>query len=168
MVIISVIKGCIRIIEQLTDAIEPNENITLLRECVRKALQMMVELSLIPEDELFKICIDFWHFLSTDIMQNPRHAKDASVGAHIGMDFYSVLQGSFMSQHVYPEIFANVEQILVDKMVKPKEVLVVIDDNGDAVEEVIDDTETIQVYETMRETLVYLTNIDKIGVERVI
>jgi len=53
-------------------------------------------------------------------------------------------------------------------MVKPKEVLIVIDENGEAVEEVFDDTEIISVYETMRETLVYLTNIDKIGVERVI
>lgn len=57
---------------------------------------------------------------------------------------------------------------MVDFMVKPKEVLVVIDENGEAVEEVFDDTETISVYETMRETLVYLTNIDKIGVDRVI
>lgn len=57
---------------------------------------------------------------------------------------------------------------MVDFMVKPKEVLIVIDDNGEAVEEVFDDTEIISVYETMRETLVYLTNIDKTGVERVI
>ena len=57
---------------------------------------------------------------------------------------------------------------MVDFMVKPKEVLVVIDENGEAVEEVFDDTETISIYETMRETLVYLTNIDKIGVDRVI
>jgi exportin-1 len=57
---------------------------------------------------------------------------------------------------------------MVDFMVKPKEVLVVIDENGEAVEEVFDDTETISVYETMRETLVYLTNIDKTGVDRVI
>jgi exportin-1 len=57
---------------------------------------------------------------------------------------------------------------MVDFMVKPKEVLVVMNDEGEAVEEVFDDTETISLYETMRETLVYLTNIDKTGVERVI
>ena len=73
-----------------------------------------------------------------------------------------------MSQYVYPGILADVENIMVEFMVKPKEVLVVIDENGEAVEEVFDDTETISVYETMRETLVYLTNIDKIGVDRVI
>jgi exportin-1 len=53
-------------------------------------------------------------------------------------------------------------------MVKPKEVLVVINEDGDVVEEVIDDTETISIYETMRETLVYLAYIDKTGVERII
>ncbi len=57
---------------------------------------------------------------------------------------------------------------MVDFMAKPKEVLVVIDENGEAVEEEFDDTETISVYETMRETFIYLTNIDKIGVDRVI
>ena len=84
------------------------------------------------------------------------------------MDFYSVLQGSYLSTNVLPEIFSQVEQVMVDFMVKPKEVLVVVNEDGEAVEEVFDDTETISLYETMRETLVYLTNIDKTGVERVI
>lgn len=53
-------------------------------------------------------------------------------------------------------------------MAKPKEVLVVIDENGEAVEEVFDDTETITIYETMRETLIYLTNIDTPSMDRVI
>lgn len=55
--------------------------------------------------------------------------------------------------------------MMVDFMVKPKEVLIIIDENGEAVEEACDDTETISLYETMRETLVYLTNIDKAGVD---
>lgn len=76
MVIVSVIKGNIRVIEELTDAIEPNPNIVMLRECVKKSLEMMVQLSNIPEDELFKICLDFWHFLSVDIMQNSRNNRD--------------------------------------------------------------------------------------------
>ena len=58
--------------------------------------------------------------------------------------------------------------IMIDQMAKPKEVLVVIDENGEAVEEVFDDTETITIYETMRETLIYLTNIDTPAMDRVI
>lgn len=64
MVIVSVLKGNLRIVEELTNVMTPNENIIFLRECVKKSLEIMVQLSNIPEDELFKICLDFWHFLS--------------------------------------------------------------------------------------------------------
>ena len=55
---------------------------------------------------------------------------------------------------------------MIDKMAKPKEVLVVIDENGEAVEEHFQDTETIHLYEQMRETLVFLTNIDSKAMDR--
>ena len=50
---------------------------------------------------------------------------------------------------------------MVDNMAKPKEVLVVVDEHGEAVQEHFDDVETIHIYELMRETLVYLTNLDQ-------
>jgi exportin-1 len=53
-------------------------------------------------------------------------------------------------------------------MAKPKEVLVVIDENGEAVEEHFDDTETISIYEQMKETLIYLTNINTTDMDFVI
>ena len=45
-------------------------------------------------------------------------------------------------------------------MAKPKEVLISIDEDGDVEEEVYVDTETLALYDTMRETLIYLTNHD--------
>lgn len=53
-------------------------------------------------------------------------------------------------------------------MAKPKEVLVVIDENGEAVEENFDDTATISIYEEMREVLIFLTNIDTPAMDKVI
>jgi exportin-1 len=49
---------------------------------------------------------------------------------------------------------------MIRQMAKPEEVLVVIDENGNAVEELITDSETVSLYNTMRSNLVYLTNID--------
>jgi hypothetical protein len=46
----------------------------------------MIQMSNVPEDELFKICLDFWHFLSVDIMQNPRNNKEQA--AVVGMNFF--------------------------------------------------------------------------------
>mmetsp|Transcript_1723 Transcript_1723/g.2242 ORF Transcript_1723/g.2242 Transcript_1723/m.2242 type:complete len:202 (+) Transcript_1723:1335-1940(+) len=65
-----------------------------------------------------------------------------------------------MHSLVYPAILKQLRSTLIDNMAKPKEVLVVIDENGDAVQEIIDDVENIYVYDSMRETLVMLTNID--------
>lgn len=62
----------------------------------------------------------------------------------------------------------DLRESLIDTMAKPKEVLVVIDENDEAVEEIIDDVETIHIYECMRETLVCLTNIDNGAMDKCI
>lgn len=62
----------------------------------------------------------------------------------------------------------ELRETLIDIMAKPKEVLVVIDEYGEAVEEQIDDVETIHLYELMRETLVFLTNIDSGSMDKTI
>lgn len=126
----------------------------------------MCQLSRIPEDELFKICLDFWHFFSYNVMMKTRgNQYFDNVG---GMNFGVLLNNSFMHYQVYPKIMEQVREIMIDQMAKPKEVLVVIDENGEAVEEHFDDTETISIYESMRETLIYLTNIDTPAMDRVI
>ena len=53
-------------------------------------------------------------------------------------------------------------------MAKPKEVLVVQDEDGEAVEQHLLDVETLWIYEQMRETLIFMTNIDAEGMERAI
>lgn len=57
---------------------------------------------------------------------------------------------------------------MIDTMAKPKEVLVVIDENGEAVEVNFDDVENIHIYERMREVLICLTNIDNDGMDKTI
>lgn len=80
----------------------------------------------------------------------------------------NVLNNSFMHGQVYPRIMDSLRETMIDTMAKPKEVLVVIDEHGEAVEENFDDVETIHIYELMRETLVFLTNIDTPGMDRCI
>lgn len=61
---------------------------------------------------------------------------------------------------MYPTILNQVRKIIMDNMVEPEEVLVAIDENGKVIKRSIDNAETFTIYETMRETLIYLTNID--------
>ena len=128
----------------------------------------MIQLSNIPEDELFKISLDFWHFFCYNVMLKTKGQQYYDTYTYAGMNLGQLLNTSFLHCQVYPAILDNVRNIMIDYMAKPKEVLVVIDENGEAVEEVFDDTETISIYETMRETLIYLTNIDTPAMDRVI
>ena len=52
-----------------------------------------------------------------------------------------------MHGQIYPGILAELRETMIDTMAKPKEVLVVIDDNGEAQEVHYDDVETIHIYE---------------------
>lgn len=47
---------------------ESNENINMLRQCTQQGLVYLVQLSNVPEDELFKICLEFWNWLAYDTM----------------------------------------------------------------------------------------------------
>ena len=67
----------------------------------------------------------------------------AFTGIDAGLDLGILLNSSFMHTQIYPIILEPVREAMIDQMAKPKEVLVVIDENGEAVEEHFDDTETI-------------------------
>ena len=65
----SVLKNHVDFIEDLTNVIEPNEQVIMLRDETLRGLTYLTQMSRIPDDELFKICLDFWHFFSKDIME---------------------------------------------------------------------------------------------------
>ena len=48
---------------------------------------------------------------------------------------------------------------MISRMAKPEEVLVVENEQGEVVREFMRDTDSIQMYKNMRETLVYLKNV---------
>ena len=49
--------------------IEPNEQVVMLRDQTLQGLNYLAQMSRVPDEELFKICLDFWHFHSKDIME---------------------------------------------------------------------------------------------------
>ncbi|MGH0135185.1 UNVERIFIED_CONTAM: hypothetical protein FKN15_073088 [Acipenser sinensis] len=57
--------------------------------------------------------------------------------------------------------------LMVSRMAKPEEVLVVENDQGEVVREFMKDTDSINLYKNMRETLVYLTHLDYADTERI-
>lgn len=75
LAISAVLKNNITLIEQLTNTMEPNPNIEIVRSSVQQGLKYMVQLSNIDEDELFKICLEFWHWFCNDAMMKTKGAQ---------------------------------------------------------------------------------------------
>ncbi len=59
----------------------------------------------------------------------------------------------------YSPILSRVRYTMISRMAKPEEVLVVENENGEVVREFMKDTDSINLYKNMRETLVYLTHL---------
>lgn len=71
-----------------------------------------------------------------------------------------VLANYPLRKHKYNEVLSNLRQVMIEKMVRPEEVLIVENDEGEIVREFVKESDTIQLYKTSRECLVYLTHLD--------
>lgn len=119
---------------------------------LRNALHYLVLISEVEEVEIFKICLEYWNTLSSDLY------REAPYTGPIYFTNRRVL---------YNEVLNKVRYIMISRMAKPEEVLVVENDNGEVVREFMKDTDSINLYKNMRETLVYLTHLDYVDTERI-
>lgn len=68
---------------------------------------------------------------------------------------------------LYQPVLTKIRYIMIGRMAKPEEVLIVENEQGEVVREFMKDTDSIQLYKNMRETLVYLTHLDCADTERI-
>lgn len=115
------------------------------------ALNYLIQISEVDEVEIFKICLEYWNLFANRLYQ----AKNNAVPL---MPYDALL---------YPRILSQLRYIMIGRMAKPEEVLVVENDQGEVVREFMKDTDSITLYKNMRETLVYLTHLDYADTERI-
>jgi len=79
----------------------------------------------------------------------------------------SLLANYPLRKHKYNEVLSNLRVVMIEKMVRPEEVLIVENDEGEIVREFVKESDTIQLYKTTRECLVYLTHLDVVDTEQI-
>lgn len=122
-------------------------------------LAYVVRISEVPDDEVFKICLEYYHTFTQDLYQSDmRFRPDGGTGGLQGQVSRAGQQHSARTM-VYTNILSRIRRVLIMRMSKPEEVLIVEDENGEIVRETTKDTEAIAQYKTMRECLVYLTHL---------
>ena len=138
----------------------------------------LIRISQIEDRELFKICLDYWAKLVQELydeMQqlpvtdiNPLVSLGVSgLSNHGGAPNPSVLANYPLRKHKYDSILTSLRQVMIENMVRPEEVLIVENDEGEIVREFVKESDTIQLYKTSREVLVYLTHLDVIDTENI-
>lgn len=125
---------------------------------LRNALRYLVLISEVDEVEIFKICLEYWNSLASELY---RDAELQTMVAGPPLFFTNSRRA------LYQEVLNKVRYIMISRMAKPEEVLVVENDNGEVVREFMKDTDSINLYKNMRETLVYLTHLDYANTERI-
>eukprot|EP00055_Hartaetosiga_balthica_P013787 m.72318 g.72318 ORF g.72318 m.72318 type:complete len:1070 (-) comp8378_c0_seq1:1663-4872(-) len=121
------------------------ENDESLHGLLHAAINYVVLMSNVDDTELFKICVEYWRHLAQAV-----YSGDPKPG--LG-------NRSNILQRCYSDILSTGRSIVITHMAKPEEVLVVEKD-GETVREFQKDTDTIELYNTMRTTLVFLCHID--------
>eukprot|EP00658_Telonema_sp_P-2_P027056 TRINITY_DN2097_c0_g1_i2.p1 TRINITY_DN2097_c0_g1~~TRINITY_DN2097_c0_g1_i2.p1 ORF type:complete len:549 (+),score=172.86 TRINITY_DN2097_c0_g1_i2:224-1870(+) len=151
---------------QLPNGMELNTTAVL-----EQALKYMLRISQVDDDELFKICLEFWNGLATDLYGSEIQFSSTAFGSGVG-GFGNAMGsglGDFSmgnnttnpganSQRLafFAPVLSEVRETIILRMAKPEEVLIVEDENGDIVRESMPDTDSIQLYRSMKSTLVYL------------
>lgn len=147
--------------------IEESEDKTLLIE----SHTYLVNISRIEEREVFKIALDYWARLVQDLFneinQIPLSDMNPAFGRQV-LNRYSsggaanpdLLANYPLRKHIYASILSQLRVVMIEKMVRPEEVLVVENDEGEIVREFVKESDTITLYKSIREVLVYLTHLD--------
>jgi exportin-1 len=131
-----------------------------LMDRLRGAHEYMIRISQIKEREVFKVCIEYWTKMVSELfeeMQSFQPVADQSVLMSSGMDTNT---GGGQRKDKYTAILSRLRLVMIQQMVKPEEVLIVENDEGEIVREFIKETDTVVLYKQMKEILVYLTHLD--------
>jgi exportin-1 len=152
-----------------------------LQSMLSSGLEYLVKISDLDDSEIFKICLEYWQRLSHDLytlemMYSPGGLAPAMV-ALPGLDgegFSAPVATAGISaatvaarKAFHAETLSRVREVLISHMAKPEEVLIEEDESGEIVREATKDTEALAQYKVMRDTLVYLTNLDPKDTERI-
>lgn len=128
----------------------------------------MVKISTVDEREIFKICLEYWTKLVTELYDEIQSLPiEDIVGIHLGVSA-GVAIGGNLRKNIYADVLSNLRLVMIEKMVRPEEVLIVENDEGEIVREFLKEVDTIVLYKQMRQVLVLLTHLDVMDTETIL
>jgi exportin-1 len=137
----------------------------------------LILISQIDDREIFKICLEYWTKLVQELYEEMQQLPITDVNHLVSMGVSGLSNGGAphpstlanypLRKHKYSQILTNLRSVMVEKMVRPEEVLIMENDEGEIVRTFVKESDTIQLYKTTRECLVYLTHLDVVDTETI-
>ncbi|KAL8160536.1 hypothetical protein V2J09_002073 [Rumex salicifolius] len=137
-------------------------------------LEYLINISYVDDTEVFKVCLDYWNSLVLELFEAHQNADNPAVTANM-----MGLQTPFLPEMVdgmgtqllqrrqlFASTMSKLRLLMICRMAKPEEVLIVEDENGNIVRETMKDNDVLVQYKIMRETLIYLTHLDHDDTEK--
>jgi len=127
------------------------------RTALFRALNLLLRLSEVDDRVMFKICLEYWSVLVTELYQHQNNGPSFGQGLNLGQ-----LASQQMSSRVimFAEILSRLRVVMIEQMPRPEEVLIMEDENGQIVRETLKDSDSITLYMNMRECLIFLTHLN--------
>ncbi|KDN42106.1 hypothetical protein RSAG8_06964, partial [Rhizoctonia solani AG-8 WAC10335] len=145
-------------------AVENAEN----RDVLLNAHLYMVKVSQVEEREVFKICLEYWSKLVAELYEEQQSLPMGGLGGADASLLMGLNLGGGGAGVQAAGMLLKVPLVMIERMVKPEEVLVVENDEGEVVREFLKESDTIVLYKAMREVLVYLTHLDVLDTENIL
>lgn len=139
------------------------ENVSMLL----MGLEYLISISYVDDTEVFKVCLDYWNSLVLELFGAHHNLDNPAMTANmmgLQMPFPGIIDGIgsqlLQRRQLYAGIMSKLRLLMICRMAKPEEVLIVEDENGNIVRETMKDNDVLVQYKSMRETLIYLANLD--------
>ncbi|CAI9087054.1 OLC1v1021020C1 [Oldenlandia corymbosa var. corymbosa] len=138
-------------------------------------LEYLINISYVDDTEVFKVCLDYWNSLVLELFEAHHNSDNPAVTATMmGLQMPmipGVIDGLGTQliqkrRQLYAEPMSKLRSLMISRMAKPEEVLIVEDENGNIVRETMKDNDVLVQYKSMRETLIYLSHLDHEDTEK--
>jgi hypothetical protein len=126
---------------------------------LQSAMSLLVNISHVEDQEIFKICLEYFNGLCSDLYHTECQFQPPPQSPLV-LAPVALSPAASPRLQLYAPILTKLRVLMVTRMAKPEEVLIVEDENGEIVRETMKDSDAITMYKTMRETLVYLTHLN--------
>lgn len=137
-------------------------------------LEYLINISYVDDTEVFKVCLDYWNSLVLELFEAHHNLENpAATASMMGLQMPLIpgvvdgLGSQLMQRRqLYAGPMSKLRLLMISRMAKPEEVLIVEDENGNIVRETMKDNDVLVQYKIMRETLIYLSHLDHDDTEK--